>query len=138
VSNKTLDYVQIDGVGHYARTRSEVKSQLVHNHRLDLGPFRHYEYSYCNTKMSGAGKGKGKNRQTRFPVARIKRIMQKDEEVGKVAQATPVVICERHCRINRTGQMLIRERIQQRLWNCSCKIWSVHPPSYVKNGEDDE
>jgi len=25
--------------------------------------------------------------------ARIKRIMQKDEEVGKVAQATPVVIC---------------------------------------------
>jgi hypothetical protein len=49
--------------------------------------------------MSGAGKGKGKNRQTRFPVARIKRIMQKDEEVGKVAQATPVVICERHYRI---------------------------------------
>ncbi|CAG7850557.1 SubName: Full=Related to negative regulator of transcription from Pol II promoter {ECO:0000313/EMBL:CCA69869.1} [Serendipita indica DSM 11827] len=42
--------------------------------------------------MSGASKGKGKNRQTRFPVARIKRIMQKDEEVGKVAQATPVVI----------------------------------------------
>jgi hypothetical protein len=25
--------------------------------------------------------------------ARIKKIMQKDEEVGKVAQATPVVIC---------------------------------------------
>jgi Dr1-associated corepressor len=44
--------------------------------------------------MSGTSKGKGKNRQTRFPVARIKRIMQKDEEVGKVAQATPVVICE--------------------------------------------
>ncbi|KAG8758766.1 hypothetical protein FRC14_007415 [Serendipita sp. 396] len=42
--------------------------------------------------MSSTGKGKGKNRQTRFPVARIKRIMQKDEEVGKVAQATPVVI----------------------------------------------
>ncbi|KAI0337863.1 hypothetical protein BDW22DRAFT_1339131 [Trametopsis cervina] len=36
---------------------------------------------------------KNKNKQTRFPVARIKRIMQKDEEVGKVAQATPVVIC---------------------------------------------
>ena len=28
-----------------------------------------------------------------IPQARIKRIMQKDEEVGKVAQATPVVIC---------------------------------------------
>lgn len=26
--------------------------------------------------------------------ARIKKIMQKDEEVGKVAQATPIVICE--------------------------------------------
>ncbi|KAI8995237.1 histone-fold-containing protein, partial [Trametes punicea] len=37
---------------------------------------------------------KNKNKATKFPVARIKRIMQKDEEVGKVAQATPVVICE--------------------------------------------
>ncbi|KAJ7471864.1 histone-fold-containing protein [Mycena latifolia] len=35
---------------------------------------------------------KNKNKQTKFPVARIKRIMQKDEEVGKVAQATPIVI----------------------------------------------
>ncbi|KAF9467650.1 histone-fold-containing protein [Collybia nuda] len=35
---------------------------------------------------------KHKNKQTKFPVARIKKIMQKDEEVGKVAQATPVVI----------------------------------------------
>ena len=29
--------------------------------------------------------------------ARIKRIMQKDEDVGKVAQATPVVICTFFC-----------------------------------------
>lgn len=53
---------------------------------------------------------KNRNKQTKFPVvssqfkdtnlfaviftqARIKKIMQKDEEVGKVAQATPVVIC---------------------------------------------
>ncbi|KAF9025076.1 histone-fold-containing protein [Hymenopellis radicata] len=35
---------------------------------------------------------KGKNKQTKFPVARIKKIMQKDDEVGKVAQATPIVI----------------------------------------------
>lgn len=35
---------------------------------------------------------KNKNKVTKFPVARIKRIMQKDEEVGKVAQATPIVI----------------------------------------------
>ena len=30
----------------------------------------------------------------KFPVARIKKIMQADEDVGKVAQATPVVVCE--------------------------------------------
>ena len=28
-----------------------------------------------------------------FPVARIKRIMQADDDVGKVAQVTPVVVC---------------------------------------------
>ncbi|KAI9799052.1 MAG: hypothetical protein M1833_004246 [Piccolia ochrophora] len=30
--------------------------------------------------------------KTKFPVARIKRIMQADEDVGKVAQVTPVVV----------------------------------------------
>jgi histone H3/H4 len=30
--------------------------------------------------------------RTKFPVARIKRIMQADEEVGKVAQVTPVAV----------------------------------------------
>jgi histone H3/H4 len=30
--------------------------------------------------------------KTRFPTARIKRIMQADEEVGKVAQQTPVAV----------------------------------------------
>lgn len=29
-----------------------------------------------------------------FPVARIKRIMQADDDVGKVAQVTPVVVCQ--------------------------------------------
>ena len=32
--------------------------------------------------------------RTKFPVARIKRIMQDDEEVGKVAQATPTAVCK--------------------------------------------
>lgn len=32
-----------------------------------------------------------------FPVARIKRIMQADDDVGKVAQVTPVVVCEFFC-----------------------------------------
>ena len=30
--------------------------------------------------------------KTKFPTARIKRIMQADEDVGKVAQVTPVVM----------------------------------------------
>jgi hypothetical protein len=34
--------------------------------------------------------------RTKFPVARIKRIMQADEDVGKVAQVTPVVVCTFH------------------------------------------
>jgi hypothetical protein len=35
--------------------------------------------------------------RTKFPVARIKRIMQSDEDVGKVAQVTPVVVCKCYC-----------------------------------------
>ncbi|PSR78732.1 histone-fold-containing protein, partial [Coniella lustricola] len=30
--------------------------------------------------------------RTKFPTARIKRIMQADEEVGKVAQQTPIAV----------------------------------------------
>jgi hypothetical protein len=32
------------------------------------------------------------NVRTKFPVARIKRIMQADEDVGKVAQVTPAAV----------------------------------------------
>jgi hypothetical protein len=35
--------------------------------------------------------------RTKFPVARIKRIMQADEDVGKVAQATPTAVGEFSC-----------------------------------------
>ncbi len=30
----------------------------------------------------------------KFPVARIKKIMQANDEIGKVSAATPVAICE--------------------------------------------
>lgn len=43
---------------------------------------------------TGGGASKGIEVKTKFPVARIKRIMQADEEVGKVAQVTPVVVCK--------------------------------------------
>lgn len=39
------------------------------------------------------GVSQGIEVKTKFPVARIKRIMQADEEVGKVAQVTPVAVC---------------------------------------------
>ncbi|ORX41689.1 histone-fold-containing protein [Piromyces finnis] len=34
----------------------------------------------------------GKRYKTKFPIARIKKIMRLDEEVGKVAQVTPILI----------------------------------------------
>jgi Dr1-associated corepressor len=43
---------------------------------------------------SGPGPSLGIEVKTKFPVARIKRIMQADEDVGKVAQATPTAVCE--------------------------------------------
>lgn len=38
--------------------------------------------------------GAGIEVKTKFPVARIKRIMQADEDVGKVAQVTPIAVCK--------------------------------------------
>lgn len=49
--------------------------------------------------------GAGIEVKTKFPVARIKRIMQADEDVGKVAQVTPIAVC----RYSRS--VLIRSRI---------------------------
>ena len=39
------------------------------------------------------GVEEGINVTTKFPVARIKRIMQADEDIGKVAQVTPTAVC---------------------------------------------
>ncbi|KAK2841551.1 hypothetical protein FQN49_006145 [Arthroderma sp. PD_2] len=40
----------------------------------------------------GLGPSGGIEVKTKFPVARIKRIMQADEDVGKVAQVTPIAV----------------------------------------------
>lgn len=37
--------------------------------------------------------------KTKFPVARIKRIVQADEDVGKVAQVTPLVVGKLFCKL---------------------------------------
>ena len=46
------------------------------------------------SRASGPGPSQGIEVKTKFPVARIKRIMQADEDVGKVAQATPTAVCK--------------------------------------------
>ena len=37
---------------------------------------------------------KKKKYNSRFPPARIKKIMQSDDEVGKVASVVPIIICK--------------------------------------------
>lgn len=46
-----------------------------------------------HTRMTESSSGSGAQWKSRFPVARIKKIMQADEDVGKVAQVTPVAVC---------------------------------------------
>lgn len=42
----------------------------------------------------GPGPSQGIEVKTKFPVARIKRIMQADEDVGKLAMAAPIAVCK--------------------------------------------
>jgi len=49
------------------------------------------------TDKRAPGEEEGVDVRTKFPVARIKRIMQADEDVGKVAQVTPTAVCECCC-----------------------------------------
>ena len=53
---------------------------------------RKVEEEICDTKAPGADEGV--DVKTKFPVARIKRIMQADEDVGKVSQVTPTAVCK--------------------------------------------
>lgn len=46
----------------------------------------------CNIPAPGIAEGV--DVKTKFPVARIKRIMQADEDVGKVSQVTPTAVCK--------------------------------------------
>ena len=53
------------------------------------------EEDYCAKPAPGVEEGI--EVKTKFPVARIKRIMQADEDVGKVAQVTPTAVCTYLC-----------------------------------------
>jgi len=50
-----------------------------------------------------------KKYKTRFPMARIKKIMQSDEEVGKIALATPILI-------SKALELFMRDLIQKNKW----------------------
>lgn len=72
------DSSTVGGAGRSSRKRKSDGSQTWTSGRApgDLGP------------------SLGIDVKTKFPVARIKRIMQADEDVGKVAQATPTAVCK--------------------------------------------
>jgi len=75
---------------------------------------------------------KTKNKQTKFPVARIKKIMQKDEEVGKVAQATPVVISKA---LELFLSMIVQEASKVTLGRGAKKVEAYHLKHAVETTE---
>lgn len=70
----------------------------------------------------------------KFPVARIKKIMQADEEVGKVAQATPVVVCK-WMQSQPIWDRTLTNIVQRNRWNSLCSpFWMHHSKRHKKVG----
>ncbi|KAH0603471.1 uncharacterized protein H6S33_007793 [Morchella sextelata] len=76
--------------------RSRTNNVNVNNINNGPPPPATAESSTISTTTTSTGFSTADGRvveiKTKFPVARIKRIMQADEDVGKVAQVTPVVV----------------------------------------------
>ncbi|MBW0513040.1 hypothetical protein O181_052755 [Austropuccinia psidii MF-1] len=66
---------------------------------------------------------KKKGNTARFPVARIKKIMQADEDVGKVAQATPILVSKA---VEMFMQELVFACVRQAQARGSRKIQAYH------------
>ncbi|TIA80693.1 hypothetical protein E3P98_02544 [Wallemia ichthyophaga] len=81
-------------------------------------------------KQSHAAIKKQKN--TKFPVARIKKIMQMDDEVGKVAQATPVLISKA---LELFMQALVDETIKITQEKGAKKMTAQHLKQTISNTE---
>jgi hypothetical protein len=79
------DYVDDDDYREDAKQRPASRVKKVKTEALDLGN---------GASNNAPGVAEGIEVKTKFPVARIKRIMQADEDVGKVAQVTPVAVCK--------------------------------------------
>ncbi|KAJ1986182.1 hypothetical protein H4R33_003517 [Dimargaris cristalligena] len=64
-----------------------------------------------------------KKHKTKFPVARIKKIMQMDEDVGKMAQATPVLVAKS---LEMFMQSLIDRSCEETRFRNSKRMSSAH------------
>ncbi|WVR07388.1 hypothetical protein IAU60_004429 [Kwoniella sp. DSM 27419] len=73
-----------------------------------------------------------KSKTSRFPVARIKRIMQLDEEVGKLASATPVMISKS---LECFMQLLIDETCKETRSRGSRKMTAYHLKHMINANE---
>lgn len=71
--------------------------------------------------------------KTHFPAARIKKIMQSDEDIGKVAQATPIIVGRAlECFMINLLSMSIKEAKK----NGVKRINATHIKSAVENTEN--
>ncbi|XP_069677175.1 dr1-associated corepressor isoform X2 [Periplaneta americana] len=68
---------------------------------------------------------KKKKYNARFPAGRIKKIMQTDEEVGKVAQAVPIII-------SRTLELFVESLLMKAMEITSAKNAKTLTPSHMK------
>ncbi|XP_063233758.1 dr1-associated corepressor [Bacillus rossius redtenbacheri] len=68
---------------------------------------------------------KKKKYNARFPAGRIKKIMQTDEEVGKVAQAVPVII-------SRTLELFVESLLKRTIEITNAKHARTLTPSHMK------
>ncbi|KAG5519947.1 hypothetical protein PMAC_000224 [Pneumocystis sp. 'macacae'] len=68
--------------------------------------------------------------KSKFPIARIKKIMQADEEVGKVAQITPVVVSRA---LELFMQSIVDATIQQARAKQAKKITVLHMKSAIES-----
>ncbi|KAG4305568.1 hypothetical protein PORY_001124, partial [Pneumocystis oryctolagi] len=68
--------------------------------------------------------------KSKFPIARIKKIMQADEEVGKVAQITPVVVSRA---LELFMQSIVDATIQQARAKQAKKVTVSHMKSAVQS-----
>ncbi|PWN87805.1 histone-fold-containing protein [Acaromyces ingoldii] len=69
---------------------------------------------------------------SKFPVARIKKIMQTNEDVGKVAQATPVVVSKA---LEMFMQSIVDETVRQARDKGSRKLTSQHLKRAIHENE---